>query len=212
MFQKITTLLKEKSFDVPYLLFTNYSKIGLTDEELILLIYIINSDFLFDCSTISSLLGKDNKTLLKVINSLIDKDLISLEVRKKGTVREEYFNLDGLYKKLSFLIINETDDSKKETIYDRFEKEFGRTLSPMEYEIINGWQEQHSDELIFLALKEAVYNGVFNLRWIDKVLYEWSKKGYKTKKDIETAASNYRKNKDNVKEVFDYDWLNDQNE
>ena len=37
-------------------------------------------------------------------------------------------------------------------MYDNFEKEFGRTLSPMEYEIINNWKEQKiSNELILAA-------------------------------------------------------------
>lgn len=212
MFQKITSLIKEKTLNIPYLLFANYSKLDITDEELIFLIYVINSDYKFDINLICNSIGKDNKKTLGIINSLINKDLISLNVEKKGTSREEYFCLDNLFKKLSFIVINDDIKEEKKTIFEDIEKEFGRTLSPIEYELINGWQQQYTDEIIFLALKEAVYNGVFNLRYIDKILYEWSKKGYKTKEQIETAKINHRKNKNTVKEVFDYDWLNDQNE
>lgn len=212
MFQKITSLIKEKNINIPYLLFANYSKLGITDEELIFLIYVINSDYKFDVNVISQNIGKDTKKVLSIINELINKDLISLNVEKNKTVREEYFCLDNLYKKLSFIVINEDIKEEKKTIYEDIEKEFGRTLSPIEYELINGWQQQNSDEIIFLALKEAVYNGVFNLRYIDKILYEWSKKGYKTKEQIENAKINHKKNKENIKEVFDYDWLNDKNE
>ena len=49
-------------------------------------------------------------------------------------------------------------------------------LSPMEYEIIKAWLDNDmSEELIKEALKEATFNGVSNLRYIDKILYEWGK-------------------------------------
>ena len=80
----------------------------------------------------------------------------------------------------------------------------------MEYEIIKGWlNDKFSEELIIAALKEAVYNGATNLRYIDKVLYEWNRKGYKSINDI-----NNRYNEDNYNEnLFDtsilkFDWLN----
>ena len=95
------------------------------------------------------------------------------------------------------------------TIYDMFEKEFGRTLSPMEYEIIAAWLESNfKEELIIEALKEATYNGVSNLRYIDKILYEWNKKGIKTKEEVIKAQKNFKKG-ESKKEVYDYDWLND---
>ena len=59
-----------------------------------------------------------------------------------------------------------------------------------------------------MALKEAVYNGVTNLRYIDKILYEWKKKGIKSKEDIEKERANFKK-KSSKGEVFDYDWLNE---
>mgnify|MGYP002520477974 CR=1 FL=1 len=31
------------------------------------------------------------------------------------------------------------------------------------------------------ALKEAIYNGVTSLKYIERILYDWRKKGYKTK-------------------------------
>ena len=96
-----------------------------------------------------------------------------------------------------------------------FEKEFGRTLSPMEYEIINAWQENNiSDETIILALKEAVYNGVTNLRYIDRILSEWTKKGIKTKEDLEKEKIEFSKRKIQNNSVnnenIDYDWLNEE--
>ena len=49
------------------------------------------------------------------------------------------------------------------------------------------------------ALKEAILNNVRNFKYIDKIILEWSKKG--VKKHIK------EENKD--EEIFDYDWLDD---
>ena len=104
-------------------------------------------------------------------------------------------------------------EEKDDNIFSLIEKEFGRTLSSMEYEIVKAWLEANiSDELISLALKEAVYNGVFNLRYIDKILYEWSKKGIKNSKDVEKAKKKFKddKNKDIDLELVDCNWFDEE--
>ena len=79
-----------------------------------------------------------------------------------------------------------------------FESEFGRTLSSFEYELINKWIENGIDEnTIKEALKEAILNGVRNFKYIDKIIYEWSKNGVK-KRVKETQPQ---------EDMFDYDWL-----
>ena len=126
---------------------------------------------------------------------------------------EEIIDIDNLYKKLALTIINEEEkqdnNDKKINIYSEFEKEFGRTLSPIEYELIGSWGEVNSEEIIELALKEAVYNGVTNLRYIDKILHEWNRKGFKTKEDIQKDKASFSNKKIEKKELFDYDWLNE---
>ena len=93
-------------------------------------------------------------------------------------------------------------------LYDNFEKEFGRTLSPMEYDIINSWLDSGmSKEIIISALKEAVFNGVNNLRYIDKILFEWGKKGIKNPSDIEKL--NKKQEEEKTEPYYEYDWLNE---
>ncbi|UKI28719.1 MAG: DnaD domain protein [Clostridium sp.] len=102
---------------------------------------------------------------------------------------------------------------KKQTvtnIYTIFEKEFGRPLSPVEYEIIKAWITSGiSEELIKGALKEAVFNNVRNLRYIDKILSEWEKKGFKSVDEVDSYLK--KKEVNNPKqELFDYNWLEDE--
>ena len=79
----------------------------------------------------------------------------------------------------------------------------------MEYEFINAWIESGmSEELIKEALKEATLNGVSNLRYIDKIIYEWTKKGYKTVSDVEN--NRMKKDKEEKKNYFfEYNWLDE---
>lgn len=206
MLEKVTKLIKETSFSVPSILIKNYRKLNITDSELIVIIYLINSDISFNPKQISKDLNFDLNELMETINSLMDKGILKIDVLNKK-IREEVVNLDELYSKLGFIVINE-EENESNNIFTVFEKEFGRTLSPLEYETIAEWQKQFSLDLILLALKEAVFNGVSNLRYIDKILYEWSKKGIKNEDDIINERKKFQSKKSN-KELFDYDWLNE---
>lgn len=205
---KVIELLKNGTFIVPKLLLINYKKFKISDNELIVLIYLLNNNE-FDPDRISHDLGLDIKELLTVINSLTKKDILCLNSVTNNNVCEEYVCLDSLYNKLALSMMENKSEKKEVNIFDQFEKEFARTLSPMEYEIIGAWFEDgFNEETINLALKEAVYNGVNNLRYIDKILYEWKKKGIKIKADMDNNLD-INKKKSSKEEVFDYDWLNE---
>lgn len=85
----------------------------------------------------------------------------------------------------------------------------------MDYEIINAWLSKgFSESLILEALDEAIKNDAPSLRYIDKILFEWNKKGYKGKEELEKEINENKMNKE-VKNfetsVFEYNWLDDDN-
>ena len=206
MLGKLTDILKNEPFYIPNILFKNYRKLNITDSELIILIYLINTDNTFNPKQIAKDLNFKLNETMDLINSLIEKNIIKIDIINKK-VREEIINLDELYNKLAFIIID-GKEKKSDNLFDIFEKEFGRTLSPMDYEIISDWQKDFDDKLILLALKEAVFNNVTNLRYIDKIIRDWSKKGIKTEEDIINDRKKFESKKSN-KKLFDYDWLNE---
>lgn len=207
---KIIDLLKSINYQVSKELLFNYKKLNITDSEIIILIYLTNQNSeIYNPKQISNDLNLKLNEVLEIINSLSEKGIIKIEMKKINNIRCEVINLNNLYEKLAFAL-SDSEVKDSSNIYDVFETEFGRTLSPMEYEIINGWIEAGVDkETIKLALKEATYNGVSNLRYIDKIIYEWGKKGIKTKEDVEKDRKQFKKNTNKNKELFDYDWLND---
>lgn len=82
----------------------------------------------------------------------------------------------------------------------------------MEYEIISAWLEDGvREDLIIEALREAVYSGVCNLRYIDKIIYEWGKKGIKTPQDVANNRLKFKEKQEKKEklELFDYDWFED---
>lgn len=205
-------LIKESNIVFPKLLLTQYKNLNMTELDLIYIIYFMN---LRDTEFNPNQIGKDLNFSLPEVMSEFDKlsssGLIKLDVKKVSNVRVEMISLDPLYDKLLYLVINEEQTEQPTDIFTIFETEFGRTLAPMEYEIINSWMESgYEKDLIISALKEAVYNGVFKLNYIDKILYEWGKKGIKTTEAIEKEKENYNKKKEEKKELYDYNWLEDE--
>ena len=181
-------------------------------NSLILLIYFINqkNKEIFDYKKILEDLSFSEKELLDSISTLKEKKLVSIVMEKNESgILEEHIDITSFYEVIfSKLLDDETKENDKKDLYDCFEKEFGRTLSPMEYEIINSWLEQKiSEELIIEALKETVFNGVNNLRYVDKILYEWNKKGIKKPSDI--TAKEKKQAEEKNESYFEYDWLNE---
>ena len=206
----IIELLKERNYQIPQFFLFHYRELKLTDQEFIMLLYLWNStDNSYNPKQISNDLGLDLKEVLEIINNLSEKGFLSSNIVKVNNVRSEVISLDLLYEKLSFFLLNGEEQKDSTGLYTTYEKELGRQLSPTEIEIMRGWLEMGcSEELLVLALKEAIYNGVTNFRYIDRIVFEWNKKGIKNKEDVEKNRKQFKKSKEN-KELFDHDWLDD---
>ena len=210
MNSKVIDLLKSKNYVVSDFLIKNYKVWNLDVDQFIILIYLMNSSNLVcDYKLISSELGMDLELVMNKINELSIKKLLEIKLLKNSSNKlEEQISLDLLYNKVFMQIIDVKEEEDKSNIYSVFESELGRTLSPIEYELINGWLEcNYKEEIILAALKEAVFNGVNNFRYIDRILFEWNKKGIDTVDKISKYKKEFRK--DTNVEVPDYDWLND---
>lgn len=213
--KKMLEILKSKSIVIPLYLYKCYSKLNIGLEEFIFLMYLYNQGekVIFDPNIIAKDLGIDLKKVMLLISNLTESKLINLEVIKnEKNIMEEYLSLSDFYQKISLLIMDEVNNNEEvdESIFSIIEKEFGRTLSPIEYEIVKAWLDSGiSTDLIKEALKEATFNGVSNLRYIDKILYEWGKKGIKSPSDVNKNRTEYKEKKNEKLEVFEYNWLED---
>ncbi len=199
-------------YTIPKYVLTYSKQENLDRNSLILLIYFLNKENkeIFDYRRIITDLEFSEKELLDSISTLKNKKLLAIEMQKNDLgILEERVNIESFYDIIFSNILTEKEAEEKQTdLFQNFESEFGRTLSPIEYEIINSWLSSGiSKELILAALKEAVFNGVNNLRYIDKIIYEWNKKGIKKATDINKKI--IRDEEEKEQETFEYDWLND---
>lgn len=210
MNKKIIELLKEKPIIIPKILLQNYKKLKISEEELLVIAVIMSygNKVMYDPELFAGDIDLDKKIIMKCISSLCDKSIASLVIEKRNQRAYEYITLDSLYDKLFNIVADNNIEEEIDTsVFSIFESELGRTLSPMEYEKIKEWVGSNSQELIVLALREAVLNGVNNLNYIDKILDSWKKKGYKTKRDVMNDKEKYKAKREKV-EVYETDWLN----
>ncbi len=218
---KLIDIFKQGHIVIPLFLLQHYKEFKLEIGEFVFLMYLysLGNKFLFNPSKFACDLNIDLKEAMGYIGALSDKHFIRVEVVKndKGLM-EEVVLLDEFYNKISLITmeeVNQVSKSDNSNIFEIIEKEFGRTLSPIEYEIIKAWLDNNiSEKLIKEAIKEATYNGVSNLRYIDKILYEWGKIGIKSAKDVENNRKKRNKAKDDVSndvdiDIVDWDWFDD---
>lgn len=206
MNKSLCKVFSEGNISIPIYFIKNYKKFNLELDEFLFLMYLYNlgDNVLFNPGEFSDKLNVNLTEIMNYVGSLTDKGLIRVEVIKndKGYM-EEMIILDDFYNKLSLIIMDDVNESKsdssKSDVFEIIEKEFGRTLSPIEIEIIRTWLDNNfSEDLIKEALKEATFNGVSNLRYIDKILYEWAKSGINT---VEAVEEKRKKRKASTKSI-----------
>lgn len=134
-----------------------------------------------------------------------------IKSRLKEIERQTLKNLKADFKKIKDNnIYNNIDNNnnikinKKEELYELVESNFGRTLSPLEYEEISQWED---NEITRYAIKEAVLRRALSVKYINAIIRDCEAKGIKTIKSIRKAETN------EIEPVlFEYDWLEDDND
>ena len=188
---------------------------NLTLDEAILIIYFCsnNTHPEFDIEDIKNKFSIDETDAMKAFESISNKGLISIKMQKnkEGKI-EEIIDLTPFYESIAVGIDEKVKKTTEDKIFTSFENEFGRPLSSIEYELINNWIKKGiGEELILSALKEAIFNGTLTFRYIDSILTEWQRKGFKTPNDVSLYL---KKKKDKEKKLentlFDYNWLEDE--
>ncbi|MFD2305923.1 DnaD domain protein [Enterococcus termitis] len=194
----INEYLKAGETTVSNLVIENYQKIGLTDEEFLFWLQLFRSqakgDLFPDLAAISEMMGKPIDVIYKLLNQLVSRGFLIIETKQneQGQMMDTY-DLLPIFEKITLLqqkkAEKDEEQSSQESIkalYQGFEKEFGRQLSPIELEMIGQWLEtdQYQPELIRLALREAVLNQAYSLKYIDRILLAWERKNITTKEQV----------------------------
>ena len=194
------------------LLTLNYKKIGLSDDEYLLLSItyeLVQTGTKFvNPSDLALLCGFTTTKIDVVYSGLIEKKLISNEFNSSGSI---YTSFDGIVKKLLGCLEDEVDvqeakDKKdkivEEDIFKYMQSFFNRPLSPLEYDVIQTWKnKKYSFVLIKAACEIAMQSNNKSIRYIDTIIFEENKKE-------EIGELEYQKRQQETIELSKIDWLN----
>ncbi|AMA73527.1 MULTISPECIES: DnaD domain-containing protein [Aneurinibacillus] len=203
----IARMLAAGTTSLSNLVLQNYRKLGLSDEEMMLVIHLLG----FKAEgkpfpTIGELeerMSADASVIIKMLQRLVQQGYLSIEetVDPVTGVRSEWYCFTPLYKKIAACLEKgQTDREKQErrdikNLYAIFEEEFGRPLSPIECENLAMWLDQdgYSEALIMAALREAVISGKLFFRYIDRILFEWHRNNIRTPQQAREYSLKFRK-------------------
>lgn len=219
---------------VPTVLLEHYQNIGLSTEEFVLLVHLKSfldkGETFPDIEEIAQRMGLTSEKTFEMIHRLIHKKVLEIQTGsdEEGKSKDTY-SLDLLWEKLAVQLTQQTTKKvqqeevhSEERLFRTFEEEFGRPLSPIELQTIGMWldEDKYSLELIEMALREAVLNQVYSLKYVDRILLNWEKKNIRSKAQVEKESQSYRNKKmaDNgqndqqkpTKPVPLHNWLDDE--
>lgn len=209
-----------EALDFHYLLLEYYKKLKISENELAVIFMIDHllsqKNTLVTPDLLSLKMNLSTKELDKIMVGLIEKNFLVYDIGKKTKISLKPLQ-KKLYEAFQLSLAKEQEISSSEeksqyisNIYEVFERELKRSLSPLELSLINEWvNDGFSDETIINALHETLRKGKKTLKSVDKLLVQW-----KTRDDIEKEGIS------NVKEVWDDDiekameiaktkWIND---
>ena len=214
---KLNKVIGDGNIVIPLYILKYFKKFDLTMEEFIFLMYLYNKqdNLDFNQDKISLDLNIDIMEVMGYVAVLTDKGYLKLEVKKtENNILEEVIDLSSFYERMSMLLINNDKEEKEDNnILFYIEKELGRPMSSIEIKIVNEWKNNNiSDELIKKALSIALNDGVYSLKYIDKILVDWVTRGYKSVSDIEKNKEMVKEIDDNTPDIVDWDWLDDEEE
>ncbi len=200
-----TDLFIQGSTSIPNLLLKLYKHMGISDHEMMLIIQLFRlrteeKKFMPSLNDLCGIMQRDKEQIAGDLDNLLQKEVLRVtdyyddesELVLKG------YDFEPLFEKISEIWacarVRENKRIRKMiekepvaavNLYNSFEKEFGRPLSPMEVEQINLWSAKINPDMVLEALRKAVMLGKHNFKYIDSILLEWGKNNLRTPADVE---------------------------
>ena len=170
------------AIDFGYVLLEFYKKLGISSDELavILMIDHLNSqnNGLISSSMIASRTTIEEKEIDAILLNLYKRQYIDyvlegaspsvslnpLKVKLYKEFEKSLFSAEELNQ-------NKEKEEMRTAIYERLEKLFNRSLNPFEINSIDDWvTEVSNSDIIFNAIKDAEETKIYNINQIDRLI------------------------------------------
>lgn len=152
--------------------------------------------------------NKSDKIYVNRLSSFISKNSLPTEVKNFNHISKNYlptevknFDSNQSYIKQSYInrftepdgaggnSLYSIEDAPAENdlgiVHDWIYSEFGRYPTPFEIEDLKAFLQDHSKEVIKLAIKECVGNGKPYFKYLESILRDWKQKGLVTAELVE---------------------------
>jgi DNA replication protein len=208
--------VEQGSLSVPIVLLQNYKRLGVSEEAIMTMLQLysfIEKGNLFPTpGEISERMTITEQRCTEILRKCLQTGVLEIKEQQDSEFRHaEVYSLQPLWEKIMRLLEQDEIEkrnnlirSNEKDVFSIYEREFGRPLSPIEYETLTIWidQDQHKPDLIIAALKEAVLSGKMNFRYIDRILFEWTKNGIQTVEEARKYGEKFRRYQ-NQKKKYD---------
>lgn len=132
------------------------------------------------------------------------------QMNNKCTTSEQQVNTNKNVNNVNNVRNNIINTTTTTNIYSFVEENFGRTLGSIEVVAIDEWLSWFKEDVIKHAIKIAVFNGKKTFNYVEGILKNWKSCNLKTLQEIKDREIERKEKKEEKVELFDYDWLNDE--
>ena len=171
-----------EAIDFRFLLLENYKKLKISENQLAIILmidHLLSQGNPFITADLLSLkMSLDIKEIDKLMADLLTRGLMEYATLNGKTVTSLNPLKEKLYREFQISVSKENETKNSETIsnqlnnvFEKFQNELGRSLSPIEISTIREWVSMgYTDEVIIDALKEAINQGKKSIKSVDKIL------------------------------------------
>ena len=213
-----------EAIDFRLLLLENYKKLKISENQLAIILmidHLLSQGNPFITADLLSLkMSLDIKEIDKLMADLLTRGLMEYATLNGKTVTSLNPLKEKLYREFQISVSKENETKNSETIsnqlnnvFEKFQNELGRSLSPIEISTIREWVSMgYTDEVIIDALKEAINQGKKSIKSVDKILLTWAKR-----EDLETEGKtsiddDWTKNLEETIRIAKTPWLDEDDE
>ena len=213
-----------EAVDFRFLLLENYRKLKISENQLVIILMIdhlsTQGNPFITADLLSLKMSLDVKEIDRLIADLLTRGLMEYATTNGKTVTSLNPLKEKLYREFEMSISkenaaksNEVVNNQLNNIFEAFQKELGRSLSPLEISRIREWVAMgYSDETIINALKEALSQGKKSLKSVDKILLTWAKREELESEGKTSIDDDWSKNLEETIRIAKTPWLDDDDE
>lgn len=173
-------IFDEYNFQIEPIIIKEYKRLNLTFPESIVLMALFSiyrKRKTFSILAISRRVEFNQAEIGEIVDSLISKQLLQVELEVKDDKTREVFNLDKVFEKIEALFI---EDQKEKNILQKeqdikitikaFENGMGRLLKTYELENIRRWYEDdlYTHDDIMIAIERA--QNRLSVKYVERIL------------------------------------------